>query len=93
MKKELLIAVAIPVLSCAVAFGVAKNQIDNNSKEINRVEIQCKSDLEKMMMQHEKDFNQLKDNQKQNDALLQSINNNLAELNAKVSLLLDGKIK
>lgn len=81
-KKELLLILLIPVLSACVTIGICKNQLDNNTQQIAELKSYHDADI--------KDVNNKVD---QNNIILQSINNNLAELNTKVSLLIDGKIK
>lgn len=81
-KKELLLILLIPVLSAFISIGVCKNQLDNNTHQIAELKEYHDADI--------KDVNNKVD---QNNIILQSINNNLAELNTKVSLLIDGKIK
>lgn len=82
MKKELVLSLCIAIAGCALTFGVCKNQIDNNKENINKLELT-----------HEKDVESLSKRQNNTDALLQSINNNLAELNTKMDLLVAGKLK
>ena len=82
MKKELVLSLCIALCGCALTFGVCKNQIDNNKENITKLELT-----------HEKDIDSLKEQQKQTDALLQSMNNNLASINTKLDLLVEGKLK
>lgn len=81
-RKELLLVLLIPVASSLVTIGICKNQIDNNTQNIAELKVYHDNDI--------KDVNTRVD---QSNIILQSINNNLAELNTKVSLLIDGKIK
>lgn len=75
MEKEklntgLAVTIMVTVLGWGVTFGVCQNKIENNSREIAR--------LEKL---HDR-----------TDATTQSINSQLAGLNAKMDLLLDGRL-
>lgn len=80
-SKELLLVLIVPVVSCCITFGICKNQLDNNTKQIENIKIY-----------HDNDIKEINNRVDQNNIILQSINNNLAELNTKVSLLIDGKI-
>lgn len=93
MKKELLIAVAVPILGFAVTFGVCQNKIETCESNIVRIEQNYKEADTKIIQQLKEDVADLKENQNKTDVILQSINTKLAELNANVSLLLGGKIK
>lgn len=81
INYSLLVTIAITIIGWSVSFGVNQNKIEQNSKEITRLE-----------KQHETDVKELKEKQNQSDVILNSINMQLAELNAKVTLLLDGKV-
>lgn len=81
MKKELVITIVIAVASAGMSFGVCQNQISNNTQDIERLELT-----------HQKDVDAINSRQNQTDTLLQSINNNLASLNTKMDLLVEGKI-
>ena len=65
-----LITCAITILGWGVTFGICQNKIENNTREIERLEKQ----------------------QSATDGTLQVISNQLAGLNAKMDLLLDGRI-
>lgn len=82
MKKELAITVIIAIASASASFGVCQNQITTN-----------KDSIEKLELTHQKDVDALRCQQQNQDVLLQSINNNLASLNTKVDLLVNGKLK
>ena len=73
-KKEintgLAVTLMVTVLGWGVTFGVCQNKIENNTKEISRLE---------------KQFDRT-------DATIQNINSQLAGLNAKMDLLLDGRL-
>lgn len=77
----LILTIILTVAGWGVTFGVCKNQIEQNAKDIARIEKLHTADVEKITTK-----------QDGTDALLQSINTNLVELNTKVSLLLNGKI-
>ena len=81
-RKDLLLVLLIPVASSLVTIGICKNQIDNNTQNIAELK-----------MYHDNDIKDVNSRVDQSNIILQSINNNLAELNTKVSLLIDGKIK
>lgn len=69
-KYGILITAAITILGWGVTFGICQNKIENNTREIERLEKQ----------------------QNTTDGTLQVISNQLAGLNAKMDLLLDGRI-
>lgn len=77
----LILTIILTVAGWGVTFGVCKNQIEQNAKDIARIEKLHTADVEKITTK-----------QDGTDLLLQSINTNLVELNTKVSLLLNGKI-
>lgn len=66
----LAITVIVTVLGWGVTFGVCQNKIENNSREITRLEKQYD----------------------RTDATISNINSQLAGLNAKMDLLLDGRL-
>ena len=66
----LAVTIVVTVLGWGVTFGVCQNKIENNSREIQRLE----------------------QNQSRTDTSLQQISAQLAGLNAKMDLLLDGRI-
>ena len=66
----LIITLAVTVLGWGVTFGICQNKIENNTREIQRLE----------------------QNQTKTDYSLQQISNSLAGLNAKMDLLLEGRI-
>ena len=69
-KYGILITAAITILGWGVTFGICQNKIENNTREIERLEKQ----------------------QTSTESSLQVISNQLAGLNAKMDLLLDGRI-
>ena len=69
-KYGILITAAITILGWGVTFGLCQNKIENNTREIERLEKQ----------------------QTSTEGSLQVISNQLAGLNAKMDLLLDGRI-
>ena len=69
-KYGILITCAVTILGWGVTFGICQNKIENNTREIERLEKQ----------------------QTATDGTLQVISNQLAGLNAKMDLLLDGRI-
>lgn len=81
LNYGIILTLVITIAGYGVTFGVCQNKIDNNQKDIARIERQHASDMEKV-------------NSRQDtiDTLLQSINGQLVELNTKMSLLLNGKI-
>ena len=70
LNTGLAITIVVTVLGWGVTFGVCQNKIENNTKEIARLE---------------KQFDRT-------DATIQNINSQLAGLNAKMDLLLDGRL-
>lgn len=69
-KYGILITAAITILGWGVTFGICQNKIENNTREIERLQTQ----------------------QTSTESSLQVISNQLAGLNAKMDLLLDGRI-
>lgn len=80
-RRNIFLVCLIPLLSCCVTFGICKQQIDTNTRDITIL-----SD------KHDKDITEMRNQIDQSNVILQSINNNLAELNTKVNLLIEGKI-
>lgn len=80
-QYALLLTIIITVAGWGVTFGVCQNRIEQNTKDIERIE-----------RQHSADISRLSTRQDSTDNLLQSINTQLVELNTKMSLLLGGKI-
>lgn len=66
----LIITLVVTVLGWGVTFGICQNKIENNTREIQRLE----------------------QNQTKTDYSLQQISTQLAGLNAKMDLLLEGRI-
>lgn len=77
----LILTVIITVAGWSVTFGVCQNKIEQNAKDITRIE-----------RTHNEDVAKINDRQTNTDTLLQSINTQLVELNTKMTLLLNGKI-
>lgn len=78
----LLFTILVTISGWAVTFGVSKNKIDTNARDIQRVELL-----------HEKDIKKINERQDTSETLLQSINAQLIELNTKMTLLLKGDLK
>lgn len=78
---SLIFTLIVTIAGYAVTFGVCQNKIEQNAKDIERIE-----------RQHEADYTKLSNRQDNTDSLLQSINSQLIELNTKMSLLLQGKL-
>jgi Tfp pilus assembly protein PilO len=78
----LLFTILVTLAGWGVTFGVCKNQIETNARDIERVEAQ-----------HEKDIKKIHERQDNTEGLLQSINAQLIELNTKMTLLLKGDLK
>ena len=66
----LAVTILVTVLGWGVTFGVCQNKIENNSREIQRLE----------------------QSQTRSDSSMLQINSQLAGLNAKMDLLLDGRV-
>lgn len=66
----LAVTIAISILSAGISFGVCQNKIENNTREIQRLEM----------------------NATRTDGSMAQINSQLAGLNAKMDLLLDGRV-
>lgn len=81
MDTGLIITIVATVAGWGVTFGICKNKIDQNQK-----------DIESLKGQHKDDFKLVLEKQTSTDALLQTISQQLTELNTKVTLLIKGKI-
>lgn len=77
----LIVTGMITVAGWGVTFGVCQNKIEQNARDIIRVE-----------KNHMMDIDRVETRQASTDNLLQSINGQLIELNTKMTLLLNGKI-
>lgn len=77
----LIVTGLITVAGWGVTFGTCQNKIEQNTKDIVRIEKTHISDIERVETR-----------QATTDNLLQSINGQLIELNTKMTLLLNGKI-
>lgn len=82
INYALFLTIIITLAGWSVTFGVCKNQIETNGRDIQRLE-----------KQHENDVQKLSIRQDSTDGLLQSINSQLVELNTKMTLLLNGKME
>lgn len=78
----LIITITVTLVSWATLWGVTKNKIDVNTRDITRLELK-----------HETDIKKLEDRADNTDCLLQNINAQLIELNTKMTLLLQGQLK
>ena len=78
----LLFTILVTLAGWGVTFGVCKNKIETNARDIERVEVQ-----------HEKDIKSINERQNTSEQLLQSINGQLIELNTKMTLLIKGDLK
>lgn len=81
METGLLITIVVTVAGWGVTFGICKNQIEQNRR-----------DIAGLKTQHKDDFRLVLEKQTSTDALLQNISSQLTELNTKMSLLIKGKI-
>ena len=81
-NHALIFTILVTLAGWGVTFGICKNQIETNARDIARVETQ-----------HEKDIKKLNERQDNTESLLQSINAQLIELNTKMTLLLKGDLK
>lgn len=81
VNYSLIVTGLITVAGWGVTFGICQNKIEQNSKDIMRVE-----------KAHVADIERVETRQAGTDNLLQSINGQLIELNTKMTLLLNGKI-
>lgn len=70
LNTGLAVSVIVTVLGWGITFGVCQNKIENNAKEIARLEVQFD----------------------RREATIQNINSQLASLNAKMDLLIDGRL-
>lgn len=81
VNYALLFTILITVGGWALNFGICQNKIEQNTTNIERLE-----------KQHLSDVDRISTRQASTEALLQNINSQLVELNTKMSLLLNGKI-
>ena len=99
MTKELKVNViglglslAIALCTVASSYGICKTQIEHNAQQIESVKVEN----EKQLIQVRTEINQKIESQdariSEQSVILQSINNNLASMNTKVDLLVQGKI-
>lgn len=75
-------SIVATLVGWGITFGVCENKINTNERSI-----------EKMEQRHNADYSFIIQKQNASDVYIQSINNQLVELNTKVTLLLDNKIK
>lgn len=78
----LIFTILVTLAGWGVTFGVCQQKIETNGSDIQRIE-----------KQHESDINKLSTRQDSTDGMLQSINSQLVELNTKMTLLLNGKLE
>lgn len=81
VNYSLIVTGLITVAGWGVTFGICQNKIEQNTKDIVRIE-----------KNHMMDIDRVETRQASTDNLLQSINGQLIELNTKMTLLLNGKI-
>lgn len=77
----LAVTICVTVLGWGVTFGVGQNKIENNTREIQRIEQKLAQEIQR-----------LEQNQIRSDSSMSQINSQLAGLNAKMDLLLDGRV-
>lgn len=77
----LAVTICVTVLGWGVTFGVSQNKIENNTREIQRIEQKLAQEIQR-----------LEQNQIRSDSSMSQINSQLAGLNAKMDLLLDGRV-
>ena len=77
----LIFTILVTFAGWGVTFGVCQQKTETNGNDIQRIE-----------KQHESDINKLNTRQDNTDGLLRSINSQLVELNTKMTLLLNGKL-
>lgn len=82
MDYQFFIGLGITVAGWGITFGIMKQKINQSEK-----------DLENLKKDFKEDIARVETKQTQTDTLLLAINNNLTDLNTKVGLLLDNKIK
>ena len=86
-------SVAVTLAGACVTYGVLTQKVETQADNVARIEKEYKTNDAQIMAQVEKDLKVLRDKQSNSDALLQSINTQLVELNTKTTLLLNGDIK
>lgn len=92
LDLNLIISIVTPLVGCGVIFGICKNKIEQNEKEIKELKEKHTEDIKELREDHSKDIQSVLEKQQNTDCLLQEINKQLIELNTKMSLLLKGKI-
>lgn len=82
MDYQFIVSLGITIAGWGVTFGIMKQKVSQNEKAISELKQDFKDELAKV-----------ESKQTATDNLLLAINNNLTDLNTKVGLLLDNKIK
>lgn len=82
MDYQFIVSLGITIAGWGVTFGIMKQKVSQNEKAIAELKQDFKDELAKV-----------ESKQTATDNLLLAINNNLTDLNTKVGLLLDNKIK
>ena len=89
----ILVTVAIAVVGWVFMFGSCKQKIDSNSKEIADVKAECAKEIAELKADMQKDIDEIKKDAKEQSVILQSINNNITDLNTQFRLFLSGQLK
>ncbi|MCQ2082538.1 MAG: hypothetical protein MJZ11_12860 [Lachnospiraceae bacterium] len=82
MDYQFFVGLGITIAGWGGTFGIMKQKVQQNEKMIEDLKKDVKEDISK-----------IESKQTATDNLLLAINNNLTDLNTKVSLLLENKIK
>ena len=82
INYTLLFSILITLAGWGVTFGVCQQKIETNGRDIQHIEKQLETDVQKLSTR-----------QDSTDGLLRSINSQLVELNTKMTLLLNGKLE
>lgn len=82
MDYQFIVSMGITIAGWGATFGIMKQKIAQNEKALETLKEDFKEDVRR-----------LEQRQSATDNILLDINKNLTDLNTKVSLLLDNKIK
>ena len=97
MTKEARISLGLTlsITLCGVAssYGFCKAQIDHNTAAIQKVEETTEKGLSQIQEETNRRFEQQDKRIAEQSVILQSINNNLASMNTKMDLIMEGKLK
>jgi len=92
MDTSLVVTCGITLIGWAVMFGICKNKIDTNSKEIEDLKTNYTEQIKTLKADFQYDIDEVKARQNETSTILQSINNNLSRINERFDLLVNGQL-